>query len=88
MDRFALQFNNRTYEQLVSKGSFARDLSVQASLNGAFAFDHFAHAFELLGMYLTPSLVTQHMAFFVVSLLELYAFCLGSFNQFDASHRQ
>jgi hypothetical protein len=58
---------------------------VQSTHDSALAFDGLALAFELAGMGVAPSLVAQQLAFFGVSLFELDAFCLGSFDQFDAS---
>ena len=61
---------------------------MQSAYDGALAFDGFAHAFELAGMGVAPGLVDQQLAFFGVGLLELYAFGLGHFDQFDASGLQ
>ena len=57
---------------------------MQAAHDGALSFDDFAHAFELAGMGVAPSLVAQQLAFFGVSLFELDALGLGRLNQFDS----
>jgi hypothetical protein len=44
--------------------------------DGALTLDDFAHPFELAGMCVTPSLVAQPLAFFVIDLLELDALAI------------
>ncbi len=58
---------------LAEGAHLASHLALQASNDGALAFDDFAHAFELAGMGVTSSLVAQQLAFFGVGLLELDA---------------
>lgn len=70
---------------LAQSRHLACDLAVQSAYDGALAFDGFAHAFELTGMGVAPSLVAQQLAFFGVVLFELDALGLGRFDQFDAS---
>ena len=65
---------------LAERVHFASHLTLQPPDDGALAFDHFAHAFELAGMGVTPSLVAQQLAFFGVGLLELNALSLGGFT--------
>ena len=59
---------------VAQRAHLARDLTVQAAHDGALTFDDFAHAFELAGMGVTPSLEAQQLAFFGIGLLELDAF--------------
>jgi hypothetical protein len=61
---------------------------VQLAHDGVLALDHLAHAPELASNGVALSFVAQQLALFGVGLLELDAFCLGRFDQFEASGLQ
>jgi hypothetical protein len=73
---------------LAERGHLASHLALQPSDVGALAFDDFAHALELAGMGVAPSLLSQQLAFFGVSLLELDAIGFGRVHHLGPGRRQ
>lgn len=67
--------------RLAERAHLATHFALQPPDDGALAFDHFAHAFELEGMGIAPSLVAQKLAFLGVGLLELNAIGFGHLDQ-------
>ena len=63
---------------LAELAHLATHFALQPHDDGALVFDDFAHALELSGMGVVPSLIAQRLACFGVGFLELYAIGFGN----------